>query len=268
MKTAIIIPARYGSTRFPGKPLALIAGKSMLARVVALAQKAAENDPSVQVLVATDDKRVLAHAKEIGAPCTMTSPACPTGTDRVFWGMMSLDAAPDLIINLQGDAPLTPPHYLRALIDSFSAIPCDVVTPVAQLTWEELDSFRESKRTTPFSGTTAVFDEKTGRALWFSKTILPALRKESSLRQNSPLSPVFRHIGIYGYSFPMLEKFSSLPKGHYEELEELEQLRVIENGYDLRCVHVQTNGRPSFSGIDSPEDIARAEELLARYGEP
>lgn len=267
MKTAIIIPARYGSTRLPGKPLAMIAGQTLLQRVVRLAQAAAQGDASITAIVATDDARIATHAAEIGVRCVMTPEACATGTDRVAAAVEALDFEPDLILNLQGDAPMTPPAHIAALIESFRDAPCDAITPVIRLSWAELDKLRENKKTTPFSGTTAVFEENTGRALWFSKNIIPAIRKETALREKSPLSPVYRHIGLYGYSRNMLEQFITLPEGKFEALEGLEQLRIIENGYTMRCVPVQLLGRPSVSGIDSPEDIARAEAIIAEYGE-
>jgi 3-deoxy-manno-octulosonate cytidylyltransferase (CMP-KDO synthetase) len=262
MKTAIIIPSRFGSTRFPGKPMAMIAGTSMLHRVISLAQEAAKNLSGVEVVVATDNEKIGAHCDEIGAKWVMTPVDCPTGTDRVEMAVRQLADEPDFIINLQGDAPLTPPDFVTAMIDAYTQNPADVVTPVTQLSWEQLDKLRESKKTTPHSGTTAMFDEKTGKAFWFSKNIT-SIRKEDDLRKESEVSPIFRHIGLYGYSRAMLKKFVTLPEGKFEQLEGLEQLRVIENGYTVRCVPVDYRGRPSMSGVDSPEDVARAERLLA-----
>lgn len=261
--TAIIIPARYASTRLPGKPLREVAGKTMLQRVVELAQVAARDAANVQVCVATDDDRIAAHCAVIGVRCVMTPAQCRTGTDRVEAAVNLLTEVPDLVVNLQGDAPLTPPDFVTAMIDSYRRQPVDCVTPVTQLSWQQLDALRENKKATPFSGTTAVFDTASGQAFWFSKTIIPALRNEAVLRECSPLSPVFRHIGLYGYSRPMLRRFVTLPEGHFEALEGLEQLRMLEHGYRVRCVPVDYRGRPSMSGIDSEEDIARAERLLA-----
>lgn len=268
MKTLIVIPARYGSTRLPGKPLAMIAGRSLLARVISIASQASQNDPSVQTVVATDDERIATHARECGVACVITPTDCPTGTDRVYQAMKQSTFEADFILNLQGDAPFTPPEFLRALMKSFSHAPCDVVTPVTQLSWNELDTLRENKKTTPFSGTTVAFDEKTGMAHWFSKNIIPAVRKELALRVEAGPSPVWRHIGLYGFSRQMLETFVSLPEGRFEALEGLEQLRILEHGYKIRCVPVTPLGRPSMSGIDSPEDIARGESLIADYGDP
>lgn len=275
IKTAIIIPARYASVRLPGKPLVMIAGQTMLHRVVALSQAAAEGDPNISVHVAVDDERVAAHCKEIGADFIMTDPDCPSGSDRCAAAVKQLvaDSAtsnkspPDFVFSMQGDAPLTPPDFLTAMIKSFTASPTDVVTPVTQMTWEQLDKLRDNKKTTPFSGTTAAFDEKTGKAFWFSKNIIPAVRKEEKMRTESPLSPIYRHIGLYGYSRAMLEKYITLPESRFEKLEGLEQLRLIENGYTIRCVPVDYKGRASMSGVDSPEDVARAEAMIAKHGE-
>jgi 3-deoxy-manno-octulosonate cytidylyltransferase (CMP-KDO synthetase) len=263
--TAIIIPARYASTRFPGKPLALLGGKSMLARVYDHAYEAAQGLSNVTLSVATDDERIADHCRDNGMDFVFTSPDCLTGSDRVMEAANQLGTRPDFIINLQGDAPFTPPDFIRAMLDDFLSNPdIDVITPVTRLNWDALDKLRKNKLTTPFSGTTAVIDSQRN-ALWFSKNIIPAIRKEESLRDKDSVSPVYRHIGLYGYSYHALQKFVSLPEGIYEKLEGLEQLRFLENGMHIRAVIVDYKGRPSMSGIDSPEDLARAEELLRQH---
>lgn len=267
MKTAIIIPARYASVRLPGKPLAMLCGQTMLQRVVRLSQAAVEGLQNVTIMVATDDERIAQHCEELDVAWVMTPPEAPSGTDRVAAAVQHMQDKPHFILNMQGDAPLTPPDFLRAMIDGFLATPCDAITPVTQLTWEQLDTLRQAKRTTPLSGTTATFDEQTGHAFWFSKMIIPAIRKETELRKESEKSPVFRHIGLYGYSLEMLKKYSSLPEGKFEKLEGLEQLRLLENGYTIRCIPVDFKGRANMSGVDSPEDIIRAEALIAKHGE-
>ncbi len=267
LKTLIVIPARYASTRLPGKPLAMIHGRTLLQRVVAIAKAAAAGFADVSVVVATDDVRITEHCATIGVESCMTSPTALTGTDRVAEVVRQLSDKPDFILNMQGDAPLTPPDFLRAMIETFAAKPCDVVTPVTQLTWEQLDKLRHDKQTTPFSGTTVVFNETTGLAFWFSKNIIPALREEKRLRQSSPLSPIYRHIGIYGYARDTLEKFIHLAESHFEKLEGLEQLRLLENDFKIRCVPVDYQGRASMSGVDSAEDITRAEALILQHGE-
>ena len=267
MKTVIVIPARYQSSRLPGKPLAMIKGQTMLQRVVRIAQAAAQGLSNVSILVATDDERIKKHCDELVIASVMTPPEAPSGTDRVADAIRQLNNKPDFILNLQGDAPLTPPDFLRAMIDNFAAAPCDVITPVTQLTWEQLDKLRQQKAVTPLSGTTAVFDEKTGNAFWFSKQIIPALRNEQTLRAQPGKSPVYRHIGIYGYALPMLDQYVQLPESRFEKLEGLEQLRLLENGFTIRCVPVDYKNRASMSGVDSPDDIRRAEELISRHRE-
>ena len=264
LKTIIVIPARYNSNRLPGKPLAMINGQTMLQRVVRLSQAAAEVLDNVSLVVATDDERIKHHCKELGVTSIMTSSECFTGTDRVAEVVHQLEDKPDFILNMQGDAPFTPPSILRAMLDAFIASPCDVITPVMQLTWEQLDKLRQDKLITPFSGTTAIFDSVTGKAFWFSKNIIPSIRKESDLRNESCKSPVFRHIGLYGYSLRALEDYANLPQGKFEELEGLEQLRLLENGFIVRCVTVDCDDSISMFGIDSPEDIGRAEELITK----
>jgi 3-deoxy-manno-octulosonate cytidylyltransferase (CMP-KDO synthetase) len=267
MKTIIVIPARFASTRLPGKPLVMISGQTMLQRVVRLSQAAADGLENVAVVVATDDERIRRHCFELGVESLMTPPELLSGTDRVAQAISQMQDKPDFILNMQGDAPLTPPDLLRAMIKAFVASPCDAVTPVVQLTWNQLDKLRQSKLATPFSGTTVAFDENSGDAYWFSKMIIPAMRKEDELRSKSDMSPVFRHIGLYGYSLEMLEKYTNLPESTFEKLEGLEQLRLLEHGYTIRCVPIDFKGRANMSGIDSPEDITRAEELIAKHGE-
>ena len=267
MKTMIVIPARYASTRLPGKPLVMICGQTMLQRVVNLSLAAAKVLTKVSVVVATDDERIMQHCHDLGITSVMTLPDAPSGTDRVAEAVRQMRDKPDFILNMQGDAPLTPPDFLQAMIKTFMASPCDMVTPVTQLSWEELDELRHQKLTTPFSGTTTVFDEKDGHAFWFSKMIIPAMRKEDALRQKGGKSPVFRHIGLYGYSRQMIEQYNTLPESKLEQLEGLEQLRLLENGYTIRCVPVDFRGRANMSGVDSPEDVMRAEALIAKHGE-
>ncbi len=272
MKTLIIIPARYGSTRLPGKPLAKISGQTLLSRVVDIARYAAKDNDSIHIAVATDDERIGAHADELGVEWVMTSDVCPTGTDRVLEAAQQIDFDAEFIINLQGDAPLTPPDFITSMINAFNEgktndTPCDIVTPVVQLSWDALDKLRAQKLETPFSGTTVTFNPVSGQAHWFSKNIIPAIRKEDALRGASRLSPVWRHIGLYGYSRKMLETFVMLPKGQFEELEGLEQLRALEHGHHIQCVHVDYKDRANASGVDSPEDIGRVENLIKKHGE-
>lgn len=268
MKLAIAIPARYGSTRFPGKPLAMIAGKSMLQRVVDVAHKAAENYNNISVFVTTDDKRIADHAQDIGVPCISTPSSCPTGSDRVLSAIRQLSDWPDFIVNLQGDAPFTPPAIITKMLDTFAENPnFEVITPVHQLSWSDLDRLREAKKVTPFSGTTAIID-RNNKALWFSKNIIPAVRQEADLRARGTLSPIHQHIGLYGFRSDCLEKFCSAEEGVYEALEGLEQLRMLENGLSIQTISMDIEDGMIQSGIDSPEDIARAESHILNHGEP
>ncbi|MFT3721990.1 MAG: 3-deoxy-manno-octulosonate cytidylyltransferase [Hyphomonadaceae bacterium] len=263
MKTVIVIPARYASTRFPGKPLHPINGVSMLARTVRAAEQAGAKTGAL-VLVATDDDRIAAHARETGVEAVMTDPDLPSGTDRCRAAAALAAPDADFIVNLQGDAPFTPPAHVAALIDS--AEKGDVVTPVIALSWAALDALRENKKTTPFSGTTCI-RAPDGRALWFSKIILPAMRNEAKLRAAGDTSPVLQHVGLYGYSRAALERIANLKLSRYEELEGLEQLRFIENGLSVYAVPVQPSTLPS-AGIDTPEDAERATRILRETGDP
>lgn len=268
MKTAIIIPARYASTRFPGKPLALINGRSMLSRVYHKGTLAADHDHNISVMIATDDERIAAHAEEIGARCIMTSAECATGSDRVLAAAENSGESFDFLISLQGDAPFTPVTVLKALIDTISDNPkLDVVTPVHRLSWLDLDALRAAKKSTPFSGTTCIRDTD-GRALWFSKNIVPAIREEKKMRvAGLPLSPVWQHMGVYGYRADVLRQFVKLPQSPYEILEGLEQLRFLENGIPVQTVEVSNAHGSLQSGIDSPEDLTRAEEIIKQCGD-
>jgi 3-deoxy-manno-octulosonate cytidylyltransferase (CMP-KDO synthetase) len=266
MKTLIVVPARYGSTRFPGKPLTLIAGKSMVSRVADMAHQAANVLPDAAHVVATDDSRIEAHCQTRGIPVVMTDPALPSGSDRALAAAEALGAEPEIIVNLQGDSPFTPPAHIVAVAEAAMTSGADAATPYVRLSWEALDALRDHKQHTPFSGTTLTHDLN-GRALWFSKIILPAMRKERALRDAGPLSPVCRHIGLYAFKRDALRRYVSLPEGHYEQLEGLEQLRFLENGMTIQCVEVEPD-RIAVPGIDTPEDVALAERLIAEQGDP
>lgn len=267
-KLAIAIPARYGSTRFPGKPLALIAGKTMLSRVVDIARRSAESFEDVIVFVATDDKRIAEHAQQLDVTCIHTPSSSPTGSDRVLSALRQFSEWPDFIINLQGDAPFTPPAVLMSIFEAYVADrTLEVITPVQRLSWSDLDVLRQTKSTSPFSGTTVVINER-NQALWFSKTILPCIRNESALRAEESLSPVHQHMGLYGFRTDILEKFCRLPEGRYERLEGLEQLRLLENGIRIQAILADLPDGKIRSGIDSPEDLARAEAYIRKFGEP
>ncbi len=262
MKSLIVIPARYNSSRFPGKPLAVIAGKTMLERVVDIANQVVANISNTQAIVATDDERILQHAAELNVNAVMTPESCQTGSDRVLAACQQLDEKPDMVVNLQGDAPLTPPSFVTAVLMTLINNPdVPVATPIVNLSWTELDALREQKQALPFSGTTVIIN-KQQQALWFSKNIIPAIRKEEALRQASSYSPVYRHVGLYGFRYDALQNFVRLPAGQYENLEGLEQLRLLENGLNIQTVLVDYKELPGMSGVDTPEDAKQAEQLI------
>jgi len=262
MAIAIIIPARYASTRFPGKPLALLNGRPMIDHVHDKALAAVDNNPDVRVVIATDDDRIKNHCERAGMKVVMTPEDCATGSDRVIeaadrLGMM----ADDVVINLQGDAPMMPLEAISAVLNEFWTQPgTKVATPVKRLKWTELDNLRDAKRSTPFSGTTVVMNTQ-NRALWFSKNIIPGIRKEATMREESIYSPVFQHLGLYGYQISALERFTNLKEATYEKLEGLEQLRFLENGIPIQCIEISAD-IPILGGIDSPEDLERAQKLF------
>lgn len=260
--TLIVIPARYGSTRFPGKPLAEIGGISMIRHTAMTAQSVVDAGPGRAYVVATDDIRIQAHCQAHNLPVVMTDPDCPSGSDRAMAACQAVAPDAQIIINLQGDAPFTPAAYLERCLANLADDPdADIATPVVQLDWAALDQLRADKATTPFSGTTAILDQVTQRARWFSKNIIPAIRKEDQRREMENRSPVFRHVGLYAYRRAALERFMALPESDYERTEGLEQLRALEAGLIISCAIVDP-APISLSGIDTPEDLARAEAAL------
>jgi 3-deoxy-manno-octulosonate cytidylyltransferase (CMP-KDO synthetase) len=233
---------------------------------VDIARKVAGDSDDIWIAVTTEDERIAEHCRKIGVSFIMTPESCRTGSDRVLSALRQMPEWPDFVINLQGDAPLTPPLALQSIIDAFTENPrLEVVTPVFLLSWEELDTLRESKKSTPFSGTTVVLNRQ-HQAIWFSKNIIPAIRKEQHRREQGETCPVWQHMGIYGFRTDILERFCELPPGNYEQLEGLEQLRMLENGIKIQAVPITIPGDMIRSGIDSPEDIARAEQIIAGSG--
>ena len=258
MNIAVIIPSRYASTRFPGKPLAEIAGKSLLARVWAIAKSAAGVSG---VYVATDDSRIFDHARAFGAEVVMTPADCANGGERVLAAARLIDPRPDAVVNLQGDAALTPPWVLQAVIDAMKADPSlPMVTAAVRLTPEQLREMEASKDSSPTSGTLVVFDRHQN-ALYFSKALIPSLREPGAAQ-----TPHYRHVGIYGYRLDVLKNLQQLPEGPLERAEKLEQLRALENGIPVRVVIVDYRGRTHWS-VDTPEDAAKTAAIIAREGE-
>ena len=276
MFAAIVIPARYASERLPGKPLIPVAGVALVERVWRIALAAAAGRPGTRALVATDHGWIMDFARDRGIDAVLTDPACPSGADRVLAGLEAREWEPDIVVNLQGDNPFCPPHVVASLLDECVRRPdVGVTTPAVRLSWEELDALRARKLETPFSGTLAVFAPEepeaplaAGRALFFSKREIPALRREKEERERSPLaSPLYSHIGLYAYRLDALRWFAQTPPGRLEQLESLEQLRFLEHGVPVRVRQVDLRGRPWMSGIDSPKDLALAESYFAQHGE-
>lgn len=276
MKTLIVIPARYSSKRFPGKPLALLANKPILQRVWEIADYACARLTDCSAIVATETPSVDCPSDKIvdfclghGIPVTTTSDSCRSGSDRVWEVVSHRREKPDVIVNLQGDAPTCPPDFVIKLVESLEHNPSAAVASVlTKLSWEALDTLRNAKLTSPFSGTTLVVNAQ-NEAMWFSKNIIPAIRDEDKLRLEGPISPVKRHVGLYAYRYDALEFFANAPKGEYEMLEQLEQLRFLENGYKIQMVEgVYPPGYDhSTSGIDTPDDLTRVEQIIREHGE-
>jgi len=261
MKAVCIIPARFDSGRFPGKPLAIIAGRTLLNRVWAIAKSVEQLD---EVYVATDDERIKSHAEDFGAEVLMTSKDCKNGSERVYQAAISLSQKPDVVINFQGDAVLTPPWILSDLITAMRQ-DSNVLfaTPATPVSLEEYDvkvkEFK-SEEHLKAAGTYVVFDREQN-ALYFSKMLLPFVRS----RDASHL-PIYKHIGQYGYRLDALREYVSLEPGKLEEVEGLEQLRLLESGKKIKVILTDYRGRTPCS-IDNPEDISIAEEIIAREGE-
>lgn len=259
MDTIIVIPARYGSSRFPGKPLAPIMGRSLLERVWRIG-KAVEGVS--RVVVATDDARIVEHVISFGGEAVMTSETCTNGSERAYEAVQNLGSKADVIVNLQGDAVLMPPWVIGALVKAMKGDPSvRIATPAVRLNGEQYKSMSAMKGAGIVSGTTVTF-AKNGDALYFSKGIIPFVRTAPA----SGEIPIFQHIGVYAYRADALKTYIDLPHGMFEEVEQLEQLRALENGMPIRVVQVSLHGRTMWS-VDNPQDVARVEEIIRGEGE-
>lgn len=258
-ENVIIIPARYESSRFPGKPLVGLRGKDGVVKslIHRTWEKALAVKDVTAVYVATDDDRIADAAKAFGAEVVMTSSTCKNGTERCAEAIKNLDISPEIIVNLQGDAPLTPSFFLDRLIkglkeDSAS----DVATPVLRCNSETLSRFVEDRTNGSVGGTTGVFD-RNGRALYFSKEVIPYRNPGQTF---DPI-PVFHHVGVYAYRYDALQQYTALGEGILEKLEGLEQLRFLENGLPILCVEMQDD-KQEFWEVNNPWDIERVEAAL------
>ncbi|WP_039019922.1 3-deoxy-manno-octulosonate cytidylyltransferase [Halocynthiibacter namhaensis] len=263
-KAVIIIPARYGSTRFEGKPLAPLVGATGVSK--SLIQRswdtAMEVDGVDGVYVATDDERIADAARAFGADVLMTATDCANGTERVADALRSLPSQPDIVVNLQGDAPLTPPWFITDLIAEMRRDKSvRMATPVLRCDGLTLKNFREDRRNGRVGGTTAVFN--TARdALYFSKEVLPYT---DDTYTPGAETPVFHHVGAYAYRPATLTQYVNWGECVLEQLEGLEQLRFLANGVPVRCVEVEGRGRV-FWELNNPVDVARIETVLREKG--
>jgi 3-deoxy-manno-octulosonate cytidylyltransferase (CMP-KDO synthetase) len=260
VRTVVIVPARYASTRFPGKPLVALRGADGVAKtLIQRSWEAAVAARGVaEVHVATDDDRIRAAAEGFGASVVMTSDACENGTLRCADAVQRAGIVADLIVNLQGDAPLTPPWFVEDLIAAMAADQdAQVATPVVRCDAQTYRHFVADRQAGRVGGTTAVFDARQ-RALYFSKEVIPYVDPD---RVEPAWDAVFHHVGIYAYRPDALRAYAGWSAGPLERLEGLEQLRFLENGQPVRCVEVDARDRV-FWEVNHPADVARVESIL------
>lgn len=237
-RVAVVIPSRYASTRFPGKPLAMLGGKPMVRHVY---EKAAASSADLAV-VATDDRRIYDAVTGFGGKAVMTAETHPSGTDRIAEAVSKLGQEVDIVINVQGDEPLIPTSVIDELIAVMKHNPSIEMATVA---------VPGDRAAMTENNVKVVFGENRF-ALYFSRSMIPFHR------QGGVEAPVYLHWGIYAYRKSALDRFVSLPPGRLEECEKLEQLRALENGIRI---YVVLSDLESI-GIDTPEDLVRAEQKL------
>lgn len=259
MTVLIAIPARYASTRYPGKPLVELNGpdgrKTLIRRSweAAMAVRGAD-----RVVVATDDSRIADHATSFGAEVVMTSTTCQNGTERCAEVAAQLPGH-DIVVNLQGDAPLTPAWFVEDLVAGLRADPqAEIATPVLRCEGAMLAKLLDDRRHGRVGGTTAVFGTG-GRGLYFSKEVIPYTGRSYA---DAEPTPVFHHVGVYAYRPAALAAYPGWPIGPLEQLEGLEQLRFLENGRAVLCVEVSAQGR-QFWELNNPSDVAVIEAMMA-----
>ena len=245
MKIVGIIPARYASTRFPGKPLIDIAGKSMIQRVFEQAKKSIS---LAEVVVATDDVRIEQHVKAFGGNVIMTSESHQSGTDRCFEAIQKYSESVDVVINIQGDEPFIQPQQIDLLAACFNANDVQLATLIKKVSNnEELFNVNTPK----------VIVDKNGNAIYFSRQTIPYIRE----RQQNDWQiqhTFYKHIGIYGYTIKALSEITVLEPSALERAEGLEQLRWIENGYKIK---VNLTDFESIA-IDIPDDLKKLIKFL------
>ena len=263
MNVTILIPARFASTRYPGKPLVGLKGATGTAKpLIQRSVEAAQRIPGVSgVFVVTDDERIAEACTGFGVGVIMTSSACRNGTERCAEALGSLHD-PDLVINFQGDALLTPPGFVTALIDHMAANPdAMVATPAMRQRPAEVRALQAEEAAGRVGGTSVVIGND-GHALYFSKKLIPYLPKGAI---DGELTPVRLHIGVYAYRAQALDTYVVTPVSELVELEGLEQLRFLAAGIPIDVVEVET---PPFAlrELNNPEDVAPIEAALAAAG--
>ncbi len=245
MKIIGIIPARFASTRFPGKPLALIGNKTMIQRVIEQAEKATT---LADVLVATDDERIFSLVDRLGKKAILTSPEHPSGTDRCLEAWLKTDQSADAIVNIQGDEPFVLPEQIDTLAQRIRQPEVDIATLALPITDQET-LFNPNK-------VKVIFD-KNRRAIYFSRQAIP-YQKSTDAQIWVQHYPYYKHMGLYAYKSQILKSLCTLPPSPLEMAESLEQLRWLENGYSI---HIDTTNKET-PAIDTPEDL---EKVLAEY---
>lgn len=246
MKSLVIIPARYASTRFPAKPLALLGGKPIIEHVYRQASKAVED-----VVVATDDKRIMSVVEGFGGRAVMTSTEHQSGTDRCFEALQKVGGEYDIVINVQGDEPFIQPEQITSLIECFNDPATDIATMVKPFAVEDGIEALENPNSPK------VVLSRTMKAIYFSRSVIPYMRgveREEWLKNHT----YYKHLGIYAFRSKVLAEVTALPQSSLELSEKLEQLRWLENGY---VIGVATTNIETI-GIDTPEDLARAEAFM------
>ena len=251
MSFTVLIPARYASTRLPGKPLADIGGKPMVVRV---AERALDSG-AARVVVATDDERVRAAVVAHGVTACMTRADHPTGTDRLAEAAVALGLADDeIVVNVQGDEPLLDPALMRAMAALLAAHPDAAMATACHPIADVAEAFNPN--------VVKVVLDAAGHALYFSRATIPWARDAFAQAKDAlpPGLPLYRHYGLYAYRMPFLRAFPGLDPAPIERFEALEQLRALWHGF--RIVVEITHGTPA-PGIDTPEDLARVRALYA-----
>jgi len=263
MNVVVLIPARFASSRYPGKPLVELKGASGTPKpLIQRSVEAARRIPGVSgTFVTTDDERIADACAGFGVGVIMTSPECRNGTERCAEALASLHD-PDLVINFQGDALLTPPDFVTALIDHTEANPdAQVATPAMRQRASEVRALQAEEAAGRVGGTSVV-TANDGRALYFSKRLIPYLPKGAL---DGEMTPVRLHIGVYAYRPEALATYVATPVSELEELEGLEQLRFLAAGIAIDVVEVET---PPFTlrELNNPGDVEPIEAALAAAG--